>query len=314
MAGDQVTFYRRTQPYSTQCGNGGNEAIYDRRAASHGCSDKPSTHGSNVKSAHLCQHVDHIVFVRLIDCNGGFDDFFLFAEAVIRDATATTGHILHRCPQQDGQNSSGSSCVADAHFPDADHICVCGLCQFDAGQDSLYSLFPCHSRATNDILRSVGNFPIQHSRLLDIHIDTHIADGDAAAKVLAESGCSGLMTGQVDGLHQRDALGRTGHALCHHAVIGSEYQKVFLFDFVVYLSGDACKLDRQILQPSQASGGFGKLGLPLPCFGHSCFIQGRNRFYYFLQFHFYSSSNQRTEGAASITSNVKVGLGQSACA
>ena len=95
----------------------------------------------------------------------------------------------------------------------------------------------------DNILCAVGDLLVQHLGFFDVGVDAHIADGDAAAEMFAERGCTGLMPGQIDGLHQGYRLGRRRHALCHHAVIRSEHQQMLLFGFVMYLPGNTGKLN-----------------------------------------------------------------------
>ena len=177
--------------------------------------------------------------------------------------------------------------------------------ELGTGEDGRDRLFPGHGGAARNILRAVGNFPIQHCFLLDIGIDAHIADGDAAAEMFRKNACAGFSTGQVHRLHQRHGLGGTGHALRHHAVVGGKYQKMGLLHFIMHLPGDARQLDGQVFQPPQTSGGLCKLRLTLPRLFHSGVIQRGNGGKQFVQFFFHvhpskirSSSIQLTAGAA----------------
>ena len=65
-----------------------------------GSTDKGSAHSGNIETAHLCQHIDHITFVGLIHIDSGFDDLFLFQEALIRDTAAPSGDCFHIRVQQ----------------------------------------------------------------------------------------------------------------------------------------------------------------------------------------------------------------------
>ena len=73
----------------------------------------------------------------------------------------------------------------------------------------------------NYILRAISDLSVQHGRLFDVSVDTHIADGDFATEVLAKGGCAGFVPGQINGLLQSYRLGRTGHSLVHNSVVGS---------------------------------------------------------------------------------------------
>jgi len=123
--------------------------------------------------------------------------------------------------------------------------------------------------------------------------------------MLGKDACAGFCPGQVHRLHQRHGLGRAGHALRHHAVVGGKYQKVGLFHFIMHPAGDARQLDGQVFQPSQASGGLRQLRLTLPRLFHGGFVQRRNGGKQFVQFFFHvhpskicSASIQLTAGAA----------------
>ena len=100
-------------------------------------------------------------------------------------------------------------------------------------------------------------------------IDAHITHRNAGTEVLRQHGSPGLCPGQIDGLHQGHRLGGTGNALFHNAVVRGKHKKVGLVHGIMDLSGDACQLNGQFLQPPQTLGGFGKRCLPKLRGGHS---------------------------------------------
>ena len=130
-----------------------------------------------------------------------------------------------------------------------------------------------HGGASGHIGCAVGDLPVQYGTLPDIGINTYVANGDAAAEVSGQHRCAGLGPCQIDRLHQRHRLRRTGHALCHHTVIRGEYQQMLLFDMVVHPAGDAGQLNGQLLQSAQAAGRFGQLGLPAAGGAHGHLIR-----------------------------------------
>ena len=202
MAGNKILHRVRTELVGTQSGNCGNKSINHHRAASRRTANECSAHGSNIKTAHLSQYIDHIILVRIIDGNSILDDLLLFQEALIRNTAPATGHRLHIRLQKNRQDSRGGGGVADAHFTNADDIRLGILRQFKAHINGLFALFPAHGRAKDNVLRAVGDLFVQHLRFPDICIDAHIADGNFTTKVLTEGRCTSLMPGQVDGLHQ----------------------------------------------------------------------------------------------------------------
>ena len=177
-------------------------------------------------------------------------------------------------------------------------------------------LFPGHGGAFGHILGAVGDLPVQHQRLPDVGIDAYITHGNAAAEVLCQYRRTGFGMGQVDGLHQRHRLGRAGHALFHHAVVSGKHQQVLPGHSDGHFPGDARQLDGQILQPSQASGGLGQLGLPFSGFRHGGLVQRGNFAEQLFQFRFHVhssrirfSSSQRIDVSASGSSRVQVAPG-----
>ena len=84
---------------------------------------------------------------------------------------------------------------------------------------------------------------------------------DLASELLCQHGSSGFGAGQVHGLLQGNRLGSAGNALFHNAVVGSENQQFFLFNFIMYLACDASQLNRKFFQLTQAAGWLGKLCL-----------------------------------------------------
>ena len=161
---------------------------------------------------------------------------------------------------------------------------------------------------------SVGNFSVQNRAGRDFRVDTHVAYGDAAAKVFGQNGGAGFGAGQIDGLHPCHRLRGAGYALVHDAVVSGEHQKIRLLHPVVNRSCDARQLDGQFLQPTQTPGGLGELGLTCPRCRHGSFVRRLNRADHFCQKHGDSSISIRNEGSVSVSSSVKVAPGQSVSA
>ena len=273
MAGDQVARNRGGEPEGAEGRYGGDKAVDDHRAAA-GCgTQKRTAHGADVEAAHFCKHIHRIIGVRAVKLQSLPDDGFFLHKGSIGDTAAPACHRFHVHIQQGRKHRRGGGGVADAHFTHAQNVGLGAPGQLIAGPDGGDGLFPGHGGSLGEVLGAVGNFPVQDLGLPDIGVDAYIADGDAAAEMAAEGGRAGFVAGQVDGLHQCHALGRTGNALGHHAVVGGEDQKVRMFHTVVKPTRDARHLDGQVLQPSETAGGLGQLGLPLPGFGHGGFIQ-----------------------------------------
>ena len=305
MAGDEIVPHPGTQPHRAQRCHGGNKPVNDHRPPGRRRSQKRAAHGGKVKATHLGKHVHRVVPVGTVHFDCLTDDCFLPQEALVGHAAAPAGDGLHLRRKQHRQNGGGRSGVADAHFPHAEGIGVGLGGELGTGEDGRDRLLPGHGGAARNILRAVGNFPVQHRFLFDIGIDAHIADGDAAAEMFRKNACAGFSTGQVHRLHQRHGLGCAGHALRHHAVVGGKYQKVGPPHLIMHPPGDARQLDGQVFQPPQTSGGLCKLRLTLPRLFHSGVIQRGNGGKQFVQFFFHvhpskirSSSIQLTAGAA----------------
>ena len=195
MAGDKVPHRVGTEFIGAQRRHCGNKSVNHHRTAGCRSTDECTAHRCKIKTAHLGQHIHNIVFVRSIYRNGSFDHFLFLAETFICDAAATAGNSIDICIQKNSKNSGRSRGIANAHFPNADHIRIGILSKFHTGHNCLHRLFPGHSWTVNNILRTIGNLLIQHLGFFDVGIDAHIAHSDIATKVLAQSGCSCLMAG-----------------------------------------------------------------------------------------------------------------------
>ena len=209
----------------------------------------------------------------MVHSDGSADHVLLFAEALVRNAAAAACDILHIRIEQHRQHGRRGCGIADAHFTNPQHVRVGALGQLHTGADGSHGLFPRHGWAVGDILRPVGDLSVQNGFLRNVGIHAHIADRDPTAKVPRQHGGTGLAPGQVHRLLQGHGLGRAGHALLHHAVIGGKDQKMLLFDGALQFSRDARKLNGQFLQPSQTARRFGKLCLPCAGSGHCRLIQ-----------------------------------------
>ena len=122
MAGNEISSHIGTKLTGAQGSNRGDKAVDHHRTAGHGCTNERTTHSGNIKAAYLSNHIDHIVFVRLINLDSGLDNLLLFEETGICDTTPTTRHILYGCIQQNGKHRSGSGGIANAHFTNAKHV------------------------------------------------------------------------------------------------------------------------------------------------------------------------------------------------
>ena len=228
MAGDKITNGFRAELVCTEGCHSGNKAVNNHGTPLFGTTQECTAHGGNVKAAHLGQHIDHIGFVGLVDGDGIFDDLLLSQKALVRDAAAPARHRLHIRLQKNRQDSRRGGGVADAHFTNADDIRIRILGQLKAGPDGLDALLAGHGGSVKDIPSAEGDFPVQHLRLFDLSIDAHIADGDAAAEMLAQCRGTCLVPGQIDGLHQCHRLGCRRYTFLHHTVVRGKHQKMLL--------------------------------------------------------------------------------------
>mgnify|MGYP002508266345 CR=1 FL=1 len=103
MAGDKITNGFRAELVCTEGCHCGNKAVNHHRTAAGCCADKGTAHGGNVKAAHLCQNINYIVFIGLIDDNGILDDLFFLLKTPVGDAAAPTGYRLNIRIQKNGR-------------------------------------------------------------------------------------------------------------------------------------------------------------------------------------------------------------------
>ena len=222
------------------------------------------------------QHVHRIRGVWLVQRDGIRNDLLLLPEGVVGNAAAPAGDSLHADPQQHGENCRRCGGVANAHLSHAHGVRFRLHGKLCPGENGLNGLLPGHGGPPYDILGAEGDLFIQDLGLLDDGVDAHIADRNPGAEVLGKHRRAGLSPGQVDGLHQRHRLGRTGNPLLHNAVVCSENQQMGFVHGIVDLSGNARQLNGQFFQPPQALRGLGKGGLPLPGGSHGLLRKGGN--------------------------------------
>ena len=301
MAGNKILYRIGTQLVSAQGSHSGDKSIDNHRAAGSGTAQESAAHGGNIKAAYLGQYINHIQFIRLVAVDGVLDHLFLFQKTLIRNSAAPAGNGFHIRIQQYGKHSGRGGGIADAHFTDADDICL-GVCsQFNAGKDRLDGLRSGHGGAFDDVSGTVGNFSVQHLPVFDDGVDTHITHGDLTAKVSAKGGSTGFVPGQVDGLHQCNRLGGGRNTFFHHAVVCGEHQKMLLLYRIMHLARDTGQLNGQFLQTTERAGRLGELGLPLPGFCHGGIIQTGYFLNPIVQFHRFPSVSQKVTQEATVS-------------
>ena len=197
-------------------------------------------------------------------------------EALVGQAAAPSGDGLHLHVQQHREHGSAGGGVADAHFPDAQHRNAVGFRLrggLHAHRQRLKGLRTGHGGLHRQIGGAIAHLAVDHVGTVDIGGDAHVVYGHVVAEGFRQRRHAGFAAGHVDRLLQGDGLGRTGHPLGHHAVVGGEHRHTALFYLRADLTRDARHADGHLLQPAKASRRLGKLRLTAACGGHGGLVR-----------------------------------------
>ena len=241
-----------------------------------GAAQKRAGHGGDVQSAHLAQHVQHVVFIGVVQRQRTAQHLLFPGKALVGQSAAPSGDGVHVRVQQHRQHGGAGGGVADAHFPHAQKVDPVGLSPgggFHSGGKSLQGFGAGHGRFHGHVAGAPAHLAVQHGGTVHVGVDAHVDDGYVVPKGLGQRRHAGFAAGHVDGLLQRDGLGRAGHPLGHHAVIGGEHRHTALFDGGAHPAGDARHADGHVLQLPQASRGLGQRRLTAAGGGHGGLVR-----------------------------------------
>ena len=241
-----------------------------------GAAQKRAGHGGDVQSAHLAQHIQHVVFIRVVQRQRTAQHLLFPGKALVGQSASPTGDGVHLRVQQHRQHGGAGGGVADAHFPHAQQVDPVGLSPgggFHSGGKGLQGFGAGHGRFHGHVAGAPTHLAIQHGITVHIGVDAHVDDGYVVSKGLSQRRHTGFAAGHVDGLLQRDGLGGAGHPLGHHAVVGGEHRHTALFDGGAHPAGDARHADGHILQLSQTSRWLGQRRLTAAGGGHGRLVR-----------------------------------------
>ena len=214
--------------------------------------DERAGHSRDLKTAELCQHVDRILRVRMIDPDGAFDRRGLSFQACVRKSGPPAGHFTYRPAQQNRRDRTGRRCVSDTHLPDdSDPVSLPAqfLNQVRPGLQCLLRLLPRHGRSFGDVCRSRADPAADRS----VHFRQH-------AHIHRDHVSPGRFRHQVDiacplydapGHQCRHLAAGLAHAFTYHAVVSAEHQGTSPVDPHVRRLHDPGHLHNQVFQPSQ---------------------------------------------------------------
>ena len=122
----------------------------------------------NIKPPYFGEHIQDIVFIRLVSLNGSADHIDLPHKPLGTQPGAAPGHFFHIFSKQNRHHSTARSCISNAHLTGSQNI-VPFPRQFRGDSESdknrLFRLLSCHRRTFEHIIRSIHHlvFRLRHS-------------------------------------------------------------------------------------------------------------------------------------------------------
>ena len=215
------------------------------------CLQHGSGHGGDLETAKRGQHIQRLHRIRM-RIQHLLQHLQLALHAGLIQAGPRTGRIDQGSTEQARQDQRGRRGVANAHLAQHQHIARQRLHQLHAVADRLQALFARHRRASQAVLRAVGNLahlqPVARGKIMR-HAAIHHRQVDA---VLACHHAHRRAIGQKVFHHLPGHVLRIGrHAALHQAMVAGADHHLRLHQHRTRRAQNAAQLQRQFFQPSQ---------------------------------------------------------------
>ena len=249
---DHIVLCKRCNPCSKKRCHTGNKAVHHNRNAMCSPCKKDTRHAGNVKTADLCQHIDGIGRIRLIDGNCFFNRCNFPRKTFTRKPGAPSRQFRNRLIQENGCHCTARRRISNAHLTGC-HQLIARRNFFFRHGDSCFKrtngLFPCHRRTFCHIFCSIRNFIPRNLRIAR-HSD--INRKQIRMRAAAENGCCRLLLQKIFRNCRCHFLTALRHVFFHNAIVRTERQKCSFFNRNLLFSGDSGNLDEHVLQLSEA--------------------------------------------------------------
>ena len=280
VGGNKVIPGRRGDEPGNQGGGAGDKPVHHHRApAGRRTQHRPGQY-ADFQPAHLDQHVQPVLRVRIVDLNGPPDYLDLMRQAGVVQAGAASGGNRRVGAGDDGSNGAGGGGVADAHIAAGNQVGALAdllLGGVNADFQAADGLLSGHRRADGHIGGAVGHLDrAQQGVRFQVGGHAGVENHNLRPGVPGQYVDAGPAAQKVIDHLRRDFLGVGADPFGHHAVVASGQNDRLAADLRDGVAEHPGQHNGQVFQPSQAAQGLGQGILPGLGSGHRFLIEGSN--------------------------------------
>ena len=226
VAGEDSLCCRRAEPHGAERSHAADEAVHEGGHIFQRTAKEHTAQPGNIKASQLCQHVQRVGGVGVVDSDTALNGVDLAAQSRVRQPRAAPGHLGSGAVKQHGGHGARRRCIADAHFSGRQQLNALRLLRTDkrnARRDGLHGLGAGHGRTLCKVPRAGGDAAVHHAGhgcARDAHVDGH----DGATGSGGHPADTGAPRGKVHRHGAGDAGVGLADALCHDAVVSAEHE------------------------------------------------------------------------------------------